>query len=253
MKTISSPLELQGLCVSLKQSGRSIGFVPTMGALHSGHLELVREARKNSDFVVVSIFVNPTQFNNLDDYNKYPITFSADQALLEQESVDVLFAPTADLIYADQKRFSVTEKNHVLELCGKTRPGHFNGVLTVVLKLLQITQPTQVFMGEKDFQQLHLIEEMVSAFFIPTKIVSCPTVRDEKGLALSSRNARLSPEGLEKAQVFAQALKTETDLSTLETYLQLHGIQVDYLEEKYGRRFAAVFIDDVRLIDNVSI
>ncbi|MCC6138683.1 MAG: pantoate--beta-alanine ligase, partial [Bdellovibrionaceae bacterium] len=161
MKRLSSPLELQATTTSLKKQGQRIGFVPTMGALHEGHISLIREARKNSDVVIVSIFVNPTQFNNPDDFLKYPNTIEADLNILMEEHVDIAFTPNSDDMYADKKKYSVEETTHNKELCGKTRPGHFSGVLTVVLKLIQLTQANKVFMGEKDYQQLHLIREMV--------------------------------------------------------------------------------------------
>lgn len=247
------PLELQSTTTSLKGQGLCIGFVPTMGALHEGHLSLIREARKQSDIVIVSIFVNPTQFNNAEDFKNYPNTMEADLKLLQEEGVDIAFTPSSEDIYSDGKKYSVSETTHKSELCGKTRPGHFNGVLTVVLKLIQITQAHKVFMGEKDYQQLQLIRDMVGAFFIPTEIIGCPTVRDAAGLALSSRNKRLSAEGLERARLFAKILKEETALERISERLEKNNIRVDYLEENYGRRFAAVFIDDVRLIDNVGL
>lgn len=253
MKQILTPQEFQVLCLELKSQGKNLGFVPTMGALHEGHLSLIREARKNSDIVMVSIFVNPTQFNNQQDFINYPNTLRSDLAMLEQENVDIAFTPNSDDMYADGKKYSVTETTHLEELCGKTRPGHFNGVLTVVLKLIQLSQATKVFMGEKDYQQLHLIQEMVKAFFIPTEIVGCPTVRDEEGLALSSRNKRLNPDGMDKAHFFAKTLKQNETLDKMAAILEENNIKVDYLEEKYGRRFAAVFIDEVRLIDNVPL
>lgn len=253
MKTILTPQELQSVCLDLKSQGKTIGFVPTMGALHEGHLSLLREARKNSDVVIASIFVNPTQFNNAQDFINYPNTLRSDLELLERELVDIAFTPNSDDMYADGKTYFVHETTNAEELCGKTRPGHFDGVLTVVLKLLQITQATKVFMGEKDYQQLHLIQNMVKAFFIPAEIIGCPTVRDTEGLALSSRNKRLNPEGLSKARLFAKTLKQNETLEKIASTLEQNNIRVDYLEEKYGRRFAAVFIDDVRLIDNVQL
>lgn len=253
MQQILSPHELQSKCLSLKASGKTIGFVPTMGALHEGHLALIRAAKSASDVVVVSIFVNPTQFNNLQDFVNYPNTLRADFELLKQEGVDIAFTPDSEEMYADGKKFAVTENTHHDELCGKTRPGHFNGVLTVVMKLIQLTQANKVFMGEKDYQQLYLIREMAKAFFLPVDIVGCPTVRDTDGLALSSRNKRLSSEGMDKAHFFAKTLKQNAALDKIAKQLEENNIRVDYLEEKYGRRFAAVFIDDVRLIDNVPL
>lgn len=253
MKIVLTAKDLQELCIQLKSEGKVIGFVPTMGALHDGHLSLLREARKNSDVVIASIFVNPTQFNNPQDFINYPNTLRTDIALLEKESVDIAFTPNSDDMYADGKTYFVHETTNAEELCGKTRPGHFDGVLTVMMKLLQVTQANKVFMGEKDYQQLYLIQNMAKAFFIPTEIIGCATVRDSEGLALSSRNKRLNPEGLDKAHFFAKTLKQNETLEKISSTLEQNNIRVDYLEEKYGRRFAAVFIDDVRLIDNVQL
>lgn len=253
MQQILFPHELQAKCLSLKLHGQKIGFVPTMGALHKGHLSLIRTAKENSDIVIVSIFVNPTQFNSLQDFINYPNTLRADFELLKEEGVNIAFTPDSADMYTDGQKFFVSETSHHEELCGKTRPGHFNGVLTVMMKLIQLTQADKVFMGEKDYQQLHLIQEMTKAFFLPTEIVGCPTVRDAGGLALSSRNKRLSPDGIEKAHLFAKTLKQNETLDKIAKKLEENNIRVDYLEEKYGRRFAAVFIDDVRLIDNVPL
>ncbi len=253
MVVIEIPEKMQAAARSVRTQGQRIGFVPTMGALHHGHVSLIRAARKECDLVIVSIFVNPTQFNNSDDFVKYPNTLAADLELLKQERVDIAFTPSAESMYADGKKYFVSETTHHEELCGLTRPGHFNGVLTVVMKLLHITNADKVYMGEKDYQQLHLVREMTKAFFMPVEIVACPTVRDAEGLALSSRNQRLTNAGMERAQFFANTLKQNQSLESICKKLEENNIQVDYLEEKYGRRFAAVFIDDVRLIDNVSI
>lgn len=253
MQIIDQPFILQNKCLGLKKQDLRIGFVPTMGALHDGHLSLIRRARKESDIVVASIFVNPTQFNNPEDFKNYPKTVAADIDLLKTELVDVVFAPDSSSMYSDAKKFSVIETTHSTELCGLARPGHFNGVLTIMIKLIQLVQPTKVFMGEKDYQQLQLIQQMVAAFFIPTEIVCCPTVRDDQHLALSSRNSRLTTTGLLQARCFAQILKKNQPLDFIYEELLSQNIKIDYLEEKYGRRFAAVFIDGVRLIDNVRI
>ena len=202
---------------------------------------------------VVSIFVNPTQFNNPDDLEKYPRTVEQDQKMLEEANVDFLFLPNAAEMYHDQFNYSVVEKEKNSILCGASRPGHFSGVLTVVLKLLQIVQPTRAYFGEKDFQQLQIIRGMVDAFFIPTEIVNVPTQRDEVGLALSSRNRRLTADGIKKAQTFAQILKTATSLSEAKIQLKANDITVDYIEDHWDRRFAAVSIENVRLIDNVPL
>lgn len=234
-------------------SSQSVGFVPTMGALHDGHLHLVQKSRSENDKTIVSIFVNPTQFNNPEDLAKYPRTIEQDQQLLKDAGVDFLFLPTFDSLYPDHYAFSLNEKDSDKILCGASRPGHFTGVLTVVLKLLNIAQPTRAYFGEKDYQQLSLIKEMVHAFFIPTQIVPVPTVRDAEGLALSSRNQRLSSVGLNKARTFAKTLRQKKSRESILADLREQDIQVDYLEDYKDRRFAAVFIDNVRLIDNVPL
>lgn len=252
MTIVTSPIEMQRISLELKTQS-SIGFVPTMGALHKGHQSLVERVKKECDHCIVSLFVNPTQFNDSNDFLKYPKTLDEDHRALSDLKVDILFQPRFEDIYPDDYNFSVVEKNWSSKLCGKSRPGHFTGVLTVVLKLLNIVQPTKAFFGEKDFQQLQLIKEMAKAFFIPTEVIPCPTVRDEHGLALSSRNKRLSIEGINKARVFAEKLKNANDPSDFYASMKQLGIQVDYLEEIADRRFAAVEIENVRLIDNVPL
>ena len=252
MQIITSPLEMQKICLSHRPS-KTVGFVPTMGALHSGHFELVKKCKRDNDVTIVSIFVNPTQFNNLEDFKKYPNTINEDSRQLESLGVDYLFHPTADSMYADQFNYSVTEKTLNSVLCGASRPGHFSGVLTVVLKLFLIINPTRTYFGKKDFQQYEIIRGMVTAFFIPTELVAIETIRDEAGLALSSRNQRLSTSGIKKARLFAQMLNTSSTISELKLNLEKNNIDVDYVEDLWGRRFAAVFIDNVRLIDNVKI
>lgn len=251
MQIVTDPLHMQSLLLAAKPA--TVGFVPTMGALHEGHLELVRASQAQNQYTVVSIFVNPTQFNNPDDFQKYPKTVDKDVALLQKMKVDFLFLPTPESIYPDQSNYTVEEKQKSSVLCGPPRPGHFSGVLTVVLKLLQITQPTRVYLGEKDYQQLVLIKGMVEAFFLPVQVIGVPTIRDEAGLALSSRNSRLSQNGLERAREFAALLKSEPSLETLQKTLNQKNMKVDYIEELWGRRFGAVFIEDVRLIDNVPL
>lgn len=231
----------------------SIGFVPTMGALHTGHISLVQKSQEQNLVTVVSIFVNPNQFTSAEDLQKYPRTIEQDMILLNNANVDYLFLPNAQDMYRDDFNYAVVEKEKNGVLCGVSRPGHFSGVLTVVLKLLQIVQPTRAYFGEKDFQQLEIIRGMVDAFFIPTEIVNVPTLRDESGLALSSRNSRLSAEGLKKAQMFAQILKSSSTLEQAVAELSQNNIPIDYLEDLWGRRFAAVTIENVRLIDNVPL
>ncbi len=251
MQIVTSPREMQKILKLL--AAPSVGFVPTMGALHEGHLTLVRQSREQNLVTVVSIFVNPTQFNNAEDLQKYPRTLEQDQKMLQDSGVAYLFLPDANEMYADNFNYSVNEKEKNAVLCGASRPGHFSGVLTVVLKLLQIVQPTRAYFGEKDFQQLQIIRGMVDAFFIPTEIVNVPTQRDEEGLALSSRNQRLSADGIQKAQTFAKILKTSPTLEIAKEQLKENDIAIDYLEDHWNRRFAAVSIENVRLIDNVPL
>lgn len=235
-----------------RQSSR-IGFVPTMGALHAGHASLLQAARKDSDFVVLSIFVNPTQFNDSNDFAKYPKTWDADLAIATAENVDVVFAPTFNEIYTDDYRYKISETSFSKELCGAHRPGHFDGVLTVVMRLLQIVLPTNAFFGEKDYQQFLLIKEMASAFFLRCKIVPCPTQRESDGLAMSSRNVRLTKAGREKAPLIFKTISDSISARAAKTKLAELGFDVEYVVDKLDRRFVAVKLDDVRLIDNVKI
>lgn len=228
-----------------------VGFVPTMGALHMGHMELVRQSKAQNAFTVCSIFVNPTQFNNAEDLAKYPQTLAKDIELLSQENVDYVFAPQYTDMYPDHYRYKIEEKEFSKKFCGEFRPGHFDGVLTVVMKLLNIVQPKRAYFGEKDFQQLSLIQDMVKAFFMNLEIIPVATVRDSHGLALSSRNTRLSENGIQKARTFASVLKDSKDLESAKKQLLENQIEVEYLQEFQGRRLAAVWIDGVRLIDNV--
>ncbi len=233
--------------------GSAVGFVPTMGALHEGHISLVREAKKRSDAVVVSIFVNPTQFNNADDLSKYPRTLEDDLKLLGDAGADMVYTPTFEDIYPDSYRFKVSENEISNVLCGAHRPGHFDGVLTVMMRLLNIVSPQFCFMGEKDYQQLLLVRQMADAFFMKTQIIGCPTVREADGLAMSSRNRRLSADAREKAPLIFKLLKSEKTPAAVTEGLKKAGFNVDYVEEMWGRRFAAASLEDVRLIDNVAL
>ncbi|MGA8110259.1 MAG: pantoate--beta-alanine ligase [Acidobacteriaceae bacterium] len=192
----------------LRASGASIGFVPTMGALHAGHISLVRAAREACDAVVVSIFVNPTQFAPTEDFSKYPRTFDADRALLEAENVDLLFAPDAAEIYpANASTF--IEVEHIQDrLDGASRPGHFRGVATVVASLFHIAAPNKAFFGQKDAAQVAILRRMVRDLHFDLELIVCPIVRDPDGLALSSRNRYLSPDDRRRALVLGRALRT---------------------------------------------
>lgn len=238
---------------------KSVGFVPTMGALHAGHLSLVERSLSENDLTVVSIFVNPTQFNDPKDLKEYPVTWEQDLALLAGakgadtgKRVDAIVAPSEHDLYPDSYRYSVDESEDSRMLCGAHRPGHFRGVLTVVMKLFQWVRPTRAYFGEKDFQQLRLIQGMVDAFFMDIQVVPCPIVRAGDGLALSSRNLRLSPAERERAPAFARALKDSSTLKEAKEKMETAGLRVDYIEERWGRRLAAAHLGNVRLIDNVE-
>jgi pantoate--beta-alanine ligase len=236
-----------------RKKNLSIGFVPTMGALHEGHLDLVRRAKSENDVVFVSIFVNPTQFNDPKDLEKYPRTFEKDLALLSEAGTDYLFYPDSKSMYPDEYRYKLTENDFSKKLCGASRAGHFDGVLTVVMKLLQIVSPHNAYFGEKDYQQLKLIEGMAEAFFLDTRIIGCPTVRESDGLAMSSRNVRLSPSEREKAPQLYKIISTAKSDNEARKELEAVGFRVDYVETHENRRFGAVFLGEVRLIDNVQI
>lgn len=230
----------------------SLGFVPTMGALHAGHAALFRAARQENAHVLASIFVNPTQFDDPADLERYPRTLEADTALLEAEGVDAVFSPTAAEMYPNGTRYAVTESELSRELCGAHRPGHFSGVLTVVLKLLQVAGAERAYFGEKDYQQLELIRGMVTAFFLPTQIVAVATVRESDGLALSSRNVHLNPEERSRAPRFHAALVEAATAEAARLRLEADGFKVDYVEDREGRRYGAVYLGQTRLIDNVA-
>ena len=229
-----------------------IGFVPTMGALHAGHASLLERARKENDYVVLSIYVNPTQFNNKEDLKKYPITIEADRKIALSAGVDAILLPTYDQIYPDQYRYKVSESEFSNQLCGAHRPGHFDGVLTVVMKLLNLVRPDRAYFGEKDYQQLQLIKGMVEAFFIPTEIVPCPTMREADGLAMSSRNVNLTPENRELAPLLHRILVEAKSSAEARALLTEEKFAVDYVEDIGARRFAAAALGAVRLIDNVE-
>jgi len=231
----------------------SIGFVPTMGALHAGHLSLIDRSLAENDATLVSIFVNPTQFDNADDLAGYPDRTAEDRAQLEARGVPYLWLPMRDELYADDYRYRVSEHAFSRLLCGGHRPGHFDGVLTVVMKLLNVAQADRAYFGEKDFQQLELVKGMVDAFFVPTRVIGCPTVREADGLALSSRNLKLSVDDRARAAAFPKALTTSATAADARATLEAQGFAIDYVEDREGRRFGAVRIGDVRLIDNVVL
>jgi len=230
-----------------------IGFVPTMGALHAGHLSLVEFARQTCDLVVVSLFVNPTQFNDTGDFENYPQPGNEDLALCRSAGVDCVFAPAREELYPDGYRFRMTESEYSRKWEGQFRPGHFDGVLSVVLKLFMIVQPTHAWFGEKDWQQLRLIEDMTEAYFLGIEIRRGPTVRESDGLALSSRNARLSRRARAQAPDFHQVLESAESVEDARRQLGAAGFEVEYVAEEPGRRLGAVVLDGVRLIDNLPV
>ena len=255
MKILKSIAEVQACGKSL---AGSVGFVPTMGALHQGHLSLIERSLNETDLTMVSIYVNPTQFNNSNDLANYPETLTVDLQVLEASGVAAVFIPTYEMLYPDDYVYQIDEKHFSRELCGQNRPGHFTGVLTVVMKLLNLVRPQKAYFGEKDFQQLSLVKGMAEAFFLETEIIGCPIVREDDGLAMSSRNLNLRSCDRRKASIFSRLLSNAM-LSDehIQTQLGLAGFKVDYVVTKGGRRFGAVVMGDpaarVRLIDNVKV
>lgn len=229
----------------------SVGFVPTMGALHRGHAALVERCRAENDVVVVSIFVNPTQFNDPKDLERYPRTLESDLALLRSLGTDEVVMPGAAEFYPNGYCFRIdsTVDTDVME--GLSRPGFLQGVMTVVMKLLNLVRADRAYFGEKDYQQLKVVTDMAREFFVGTEIVPCATVREASGLAQSSRNRLLSAEGHDKAAWLYRALTTAHTAEEARAMLEAQEFRVDYVEEHWGRRFAAAFLEGVRLIDNV--
>jgi len=263
-----------------KRKNKSIGFVPTMGALHEGHLSLIKEAQENNDIVVVSIFVNPTQFDNKEDLKNYPRTLEQDSKLLETINCDIVFAPSADDIYQKNiisKKYSFDGLEYAME--GKFRQGHFDGVGTIVKRFFDIVEPTRAYFGEKDFQQLQIIKKLVSKYQIPVKIIGCKIHREDDGLAMSSRNTRLSKIHREAAPFIYKTLKmaklkfktesaTKVDGWVQKEFRKNNSLKLEYFEianintlktisrKRKGnnyRGFIAVFAGKIRLIDNIPL
>jgi pantoate--beta-alanine ligase len=276
MEVIESISEMKNLVKEWKRRGLSIGFVPTMGYLHEGHLALVRKVKELSDRVVVSIFVNPIQFAPGEDYQRYPRDLERDKALLEKEGIDVLFSPKAQEMYPPGFQTYVEVKELSSGLCGRYRAGHFVGVATVVLKLFNIVQPDIAVFGEKDYQQLKVIQRMVQDLNLDVKIIPHPTVREEDGLAMSSRNTYLSPEERRSAIALYKALNLAEELinqgerrvATLKEKLieSYPYTKVQYIEFVHPENLKevervdeptllalAVFVGKARLIDNKII
>jgi pantoate--beta-alanine ligase len=263
----------------LRRLGKAIGLVPTMGALHAGHVELIRRARRESGCVVVSIFVNPIQFDRNDDFDRYPRPMADDLRVCEQEGVDVVFAPRAAEMYPRPQRAFVEVETLTDHLCGEFRPGHFRGVATVVTKLFNIVQPGRAYFGEKDAQQLAVIRRLVADLNMPLAIVEVPTVRESDGLAISSRNAQLTAEQRRSATILYQALAAAREQAAhgereaaaikqraLTLLSEQPAVRLEYLEvvdseemqpveriEKPVRIAAAVWVGATRLIDNVLV
>ncbi|MCX8142780.1 MAG: pantoate--beta-alanine ligase [Bacteroidia bacterium] len=261
-----------------QQSG-TIGFVPTMGALHQGHLKLVRQSKKQTHFTYVSIFVNPLQFNDKNDLEKYPRTIDKDIQLLESVDADALFLPSFEEVYQSgitYDEIDLTYLNSILE--GPKRPGHFEGVVKVVSILFKIIQPHKAFFGLKDFQQVKVIEQLVKQKQYPIEIIPCPTVREKDGLAMSSRNTRLSPEARQKApQIYQWLLKAkklyeqnypiqEIENTIIQEIQQDKNFTLDYFEIRDTKDLSqitspqqkpvaliAVFLNGIRLIDNLEL
>ncbi|QOY87086.1 pantoate--beta-alanine ligase [Paludibaculum fermentans] len=231
----------------------TLGVVPTMGALHAGHGTLVQRCRCENDVVVVSIFVNPTQFNNPRDLERYPRTVEQDLRLLESLGADEVLMPGPGELYPDGYLLRIEGGSAGEGMEGAHRPGHFQGVMTIVLKLLNLVRADRAYFGEKDYQQLQVIREMVRDCFVPTEVVPCETVRAGSGLALSSRNALLSEEGRHRAASVYRSLTTAATAEEARRILEADGFAVDYVEERWGRRFAAAMLEGVRLIDNVPV
>ena len=251
MIRVATIAELQTILDGERQQGRTIGLVPTMGALHEGHASLVRRSVKDNDVTVVSIFLNPTQFNDQTDLAKYPRTLEADCALLEQCGATIAFAPSVDEIYPepDTRQFSYPPTDSVME--GAFRPGHFNGVCQIVSKLFAMTMPDRAYFGEKDFQQIAVIRRMVEDLGISLEIVPCPVVREEGGLAMSSRNTLLTAEERQTANQIYQTLRKSKELMAEKSVASLHdwvvetinavsGLEVQYYSIVDGKTLADV-------------
>lgn len=280
MKLIQTKHELQQYIVGIKSEKKTIGFVPTMGALHNGHLTLVKKCAAENDICVVSVFVNPTQFNNKADLDKYPRNVQKDAGLLESVGCNCVFAPTPDEMYSSEEtekpfEFDFGGMDKVME--GKFRPGHFNGVVQVVSKLFGLVEPDKAYFGLKDFQQLAIIHRMVEVMNFKVKIIDCPIVRESSGLAMSSRNERLTPEQRKNAAKMSEVLSESRTFVPLKSPQELTAwitekinnapdLKVEYVDivdqktlqtlDKWGNKAVvcvAAFCGEVRLIDNYPL
>lgn len=279
IKIVDNVKDMQALSTRIKKEGRIISFVPTMGALHEGHLSLMRVAKEKGDFLVVSIFVNPTQFGPNEDFNKYTRDLEGDIKKIREIGVDVVFSPDVNEIYPEGFETYVEVQELQKPLCGQFRPGHFKGVTTVVLKLFNIIKPDIAVFGEKDYQQLLIIKKMVRDLHLEIEIIGMPIIREEDGLALSSRNAYLSHEDRTRALALSESLreiekrfkegnKNTNDLVQfgIEILNESHVTDIDYLEIRNGNSLGsakeaqpgdivaiAARIGHTRLIDNTKL
>ena len=252
MKVIHTVAALQAELSALRAEGKSVGLVPTMGALHAGHASLVDRSVKENDVTVVSVFVNPTQFNDPNDLQKYPRTLEADCALLEQHGAAIAFAPSVEEVYPepDTRQFSYAPLDTVME--GKYRPGHFNGVCQVVSKLFDMVKPDRAYFGEKDFQQLAIVREMVRQMHFPLEIKGCPIVREADGLALSSRNKRLTPEQRTEALQISQTLFASVEYAKTHTVPETKQFVEDRIAAAPGLRLEYFSLVDGNTLQDVS-
>ena len=278
MKVYSDIIALQEYISFIKSEGKTIGFVPTMGALHYGHISLVSSAMSQCDITIVSIFVNPTQFNNTDDLLKYPRTLEADVELLSTINCDVVFAPSVEEMYPKNRDSIQLDLGNLANLMeGKFRPGHFDGVVDVVSRLFEIVKPTKAFFGLKDFQQVSVINFMTKKLNLPVEIVACPTLREDSGLAMSSRNMRLSELGKKDALHIYRSLSLAKELASnfspfevkekVINYFKEGKLELEYLEivnpttlESLNTEWVdgstaciVAYCGDVRLIDNLKL
>ncbi len=231
---------------------KSLGLVPTMGALHRGHISLIKKSVAENDITVCSIFVNHTQFSDTNDLKNYPVTIDSDREVLEKEGCDYIFLPDREMMYPDDYNYKISEKDLSKKFCGAHREGHFDGVLTIVLKLLNIIRSQNAYFGEKDWQQYLLIKEMVNALFLDCNIVLCNLIREGDGLAYSSRNRLLTAQQRLKAPNLYRIITSNKTPENMKIELGTLGFVVEYLEIMEDRLLVAATLGKVRLIDNVK-
>ena len=257
MDVIRTQAELSTALSNRREQGEKIGFVPTMGALHEGHLSLVKHVQQHAECVVVSIFVNPTQFAPHEDFDSYPRDEAEDAQKLEDVGVDILFLPTEDVLYPTGYNSSIKAGDAARELETTFRPHFFDGVVNVVHRLFNAVKPDTAVFGEKDFQQLQVLKEMVESQNLPIEIIGAPIIRDEYGLALSSRNAYLSEDELNIARqlnkILRIAAKTQNIEEAKNVLLSAGFDKIDYIEQRWGRILAAAWLGKTRLIDNIAL